>query len=118
MPTIHEDIQAVLESVAPAGGVWYGENTGQAVTFPFITWMFVVATENVALEGPSDLQNYRIQVDVLSTNAAQCLALHRQARAAMIAPPLSAVPLQAQDLPEDAIRVYRKSQDFSIWATN
>lgn len=118
MATLHEDVQALLATLAPAGGVWFQQNTKQQPVFPFITWLRVVSVANVNLEGPSDMQNTRIQVDVFSLNANEAHALAKQVRDLMFNGQIKCAASTVQDVYEDAILAYRVIQDFSLWATN
>ena len=118
MTTLVEDVQALLTALAPAGGVWYGINTTEPPIYPFIVWQRVVSSPNVGLGGPSDQQNTRVQIDIFSTRIQEASAIEMTLEATLAAASIVNVPLSSQDLYEDAIRAFRVSKDYSVWATN
>lgn len=119
MTTLVEDIQAVLAAVpGVTGGIFYGANTAEPPTFPYIVWMRVSSSPNVTLAGPSDLQNTRVQIDIVSRSVKEATTLETALEAAMAAAGLTNVPISSMDLYEDAIRAYRIVKDYSIWARN
>ena len=118
MTTLVEDIQTLLSTLAPAGGVWYGNNTTEPPTYPFIVWQRVVSSPNVGLGGPSDQQNTRIQVDIFSTRIQEATAIETALEAVFAATSIVNVPLSSQDMYEDTIRAFRVSKDYSVWSVN
>ena len=117
MTTLIEDLQALLNPLA-SGGSWYGVNTAQPATFPYIVFSRVVSVPNVSLRGPSDLQNTRVQIDIFSRGIAEAVSIEAALEAAMNAWAVINLPLSGFDLFEDEIRAYRVSKDYSIWAVN
>lgn len=119
MPTsLIQDLQAHLATLNPAGKVWYGVNTTEPPVYPYIVWTRVASTPNVTLAGPSDLQNTRIQIDILARHISEAVGLESALEAAMAAWSVQNVPLSSLDLFEDEIRAYRIVKDYSVWATN
>ena len=118
MATLVQDIQTVLSTLSPAGGVWYGVNTTEPPVFPYIVWIRVGSVPNVSLAGPSDLQNTHIQIDILSRQVSELVALESALEAAMAAWGVQNVPLGTQDLYEEPVRAWRVSKEYSIWASN
>ena len=118
MTTLVQDVQAVLATLAPAGGVWYAVNTTEPPVYPYILWIRVASTPNVSLAGPSNLQNTRIQIDIFSRQVSELLAMESALEAAMAASGLQNVPLSSMDLYEEPVRAYRASKDYSVWSTN
>lgn len=117
MTTLIQDILALLAPIA-AGGAWYAVNSAEPPTYPFIVWQRVVSTTNNNLSGASDLQNTRIQVDVFSRQISEANTLAASVVSAMAASSIKNVQLSSQDFYEDAVKAYRVSIDFSVWATN
>jgi hypothetical protein len=109
MTTLVQDIQTVLSTLAPAGGVWYGVNTAEPPVW---------SVPNVSLAGPSDLQNTHIQIDIMSRQVSELVALESALEAAMAAWSVQNVPLGTQDLYEEPVRAWRVSKEYSIWASN
>lgn len=118
MSTLIEDVTALLTTLAPSGGVHYGNNDAQPAAYPYIVWQRIVSTPNVTLDGPSDLQNTRIQVDVFSDRISQASALGTSVEALFAAWSVQNVPESSQDLYEAAIKAHRVTLDFSVWAKN
>ena len=77
MATIVQDIQTVLWTLSPAGGVWYGVNTTEPPVFPYIVWIRVGSVPNVTLAGPSDLHYTHIQTDILTRQVTALVPLER-----------------------------------------
>jgi hypothetical protein len=119
MTTLAETLQAVLDPLA-IGGSWFMENTQTPPVYPYIVWMNVVSNANVSLEGASDLQNTRVQIDIFHTSsasgAAQALGtIEAAVRAAMAASSLVNVPLTSYDMSVPEVRAYRRVLEYSIW---
>lgn len=119
MTTLAETLQAVLDPLA-AGGSWFLENTQDPPTYPYIVWTNVVSSTNATLNGASDLQNTRVQIDLFHTSsisgAAQALGqLETAVRNALAASSLVNVPLSSYDMSVPEVRAYRRVLEFSIW---
>ena len=118
MTTLVEDLQTLLSTLSLAGGSWYAVNTSEPPTYPFIVFQRVVSSPNVTLDGPSDLQNTRVQFDIFSRQVSEAVAIEAALEAAMVAWSVSNVPLSSQDIPEPEVKAFRISKDYSVWATN
>ena len=118
MTTLVEDMQTLLSTLGAAGGSWYANNTTEPPTYPFIVFNRVSSTPNVTLDGPSDLQNTRFQIDIFALQISQAVALESALNAAMAAWSVFNVPLSSQDMYEDTVRAFRVSKDYSVWSTN
>jgi hypothetical protein len=116
--TLVQDFFAALSTLAPAGGIWNMVNTAEAPVYEYIVFQRIVSTENNSLGGPSNLQNTRFQVDVIGRNYGAAAAIGADVRTALLAAFPSCVPLSGFDGYEDAVKAYRVSADYSIWATN
>lgn len=113
-----QDLQAVLSPLA-AGGSHSLINEAQPPVLPYIVFTRIVSNANNSLDGASDLQNTRVQIDIYANTLAQAEAVNRLLPAAMATGPWdSAVDLSAQDFYEPDTRLNRISRDWSIWARN
>jgi hypothetical protein len=117
MTTLIEDLKALIAPLA-AGGAWYAVNSQQPPTYPYIVFQRIVSTPNVSLSGPSSMQNTRFQIDIYSLSIAEAVGIEDSLEAAMTAWAVQNVPLSSQDFFEDAVRAFRVSKDYSVWATN
>jgi hypothetical protein len=112
---IQERLQAVLASLATGGA--YPNIAEQGVAPPYLVYQRVVSLTNNDLQGPSDLQNTRVQIDAYARTYAHAQALAQAVRAAMRAAPFTNVQISEQDFFEMDVRLHRVSLDFSIWST-
>jgi hypothetical protein len=112
--TLAETIQAMLDPLA-AGGAWFMENTQDPPALPYIVWMYATSQTNVTLDGPSDLQNTRLQVDLYERDAQGLQTLEAAVRAAMQASTLTNVPLTSMDASVPELRAFRRVMEFSVW---
>lgn len=120
MATLIQDIQAVLDPLL-AGGSWYGVNTqekGAATVFPFVVFIAAASSTNNSLEGPSNLQNTHVQVDVFSDTVSGLDAAARAVLAAMRSASFTNLMLSSQDFYESEVRFFRRSFTYSVWSTN
>lgn len=117
-PTLLEQINTELSPLA-TGKAWYSVNEAQAATnedpYPFITVQRVGSDPIVTMQGPSELQNTRIQIDIHARSILEADALKRQVEATMAAWTLQNVPLSSVDLFDEVARVHRIVLDYSIW---
>lgn len=118
-PTLLEQIHTTLNPLA-AGKAWYSVNEAQASStedpYPFIVVQRVGSEPNVGMNGPSELQNTRIQIDIHALSILQADALKRSVEATMRVWTLQNVPLSSVDLFDEAARVHRIVLDYSIWS--
>lgn len=114
--TLQADVRAALAGVAALGGrVSYGTNLAQPTVYPHAVFLFVSSVANVALGGPSNVQNTRVQVDVYSQDAGQADTLIDAVTAAMLAA-FKVGGYTSQDFPPDPdTKAFRMSCDFSVW---
>lgn len=117
MTTLIEDLQALLDPLA-AGGAWYGVNTAEPAVYPYIVIQRVASAPNVALVGPSDLQNTRVQIDIYARRIAEAASIETALETTMSACAITNVPVSSMDFFEDDVRAFRVSKDYSVWAKN
>lgn len=110
------DLQALLDPLA-AGGASYAVNEAQPPVYPYIVWQRVVSVANVALGGPSDVQNTRVQIDIYARTIAEAYSIETALEAAMQAWATPNVPLDSQDQYDEAVRAHRIIKDYSVWST-
>jgi hypothetical protein len=113
-----QDVQAVLNTLQLAGGSWYAINETQQPVYPFAVFLFVVSTSNNTLQGPSDQQNTRVQIDLFARTPADLDAASKALDTAMQAASFTNLPISSQDLYEEPVRAYRRVREFSVWSTN
>ncbi len=117
MTTLIEDLRAVLNPLA-AGGAWYGVNSTEPPVYPFIVFMRISSTPNVNLQGTSNLQNTRVQIDIYSRQISEAASIETALEAAMAAWGTKNVPVSSADIYEDVVRAFRVTKDYSCWSTN
>lgn len=118
MADLVEQVVAALVTVAPAGGVHYAVNQASPIVAPFFVVLRITSNSNVNFQGESDLQNTRFQIDIYSKTVAELITLSNQVNAAIAAAPFKSVPIIASDLFETETKLFRTTQDFSIWSTD
>lgn len=120
MATLIEQLQALLTPLA-AGRSHYQVNEDKQPVLPYITFGFVGGDPQVTLDGASDLQNYRLQVDVFSARVSEAQSVGKAVQntlaAALDDGTLNAVPIgQPQDIQEEAVGLRRRMLEFSVWS--
>lgn len=119
MTTLAETIQAALNPLT-AGGSWFMLNTTEPPVYPYIVWFNAASSTNNSLQGASDLQNTRVQVDIFHQSsiagaASQLTTIAAAVSAAIAASGLTAVQLSSSDMSVPELRAYRRVMEFSIW---
>lgn len=117
MTTLIEDIQALLNPLA-VGGCWYMLNDQEPPTIPFIVFQSISSTTNNTLQGPSNLQNTRIQIDVFGYRTSDVTAVSNAIESALFASNIGNIQLSTQDLYESEVKLSRRTMDYSVWSTN
>lgn len=118
MSVLVQDLQALLVTLAPAGGVFYGANTTEPPTYPYIVWQRITSTTNVSMGGASATQNTRIQIDIMSQTIPEATAIETALETAFAASSIVNVPISSQDIYEDLVRAFHVMKEYSIWAAN
>lgn len=108
-------LQATLAPLA-SGGSW-NLRAAQDTPAPYIVWQRVISSTNNSTTGASDVQNTRVQIDVFAKDYTTSNALATAIETAVAACGLPSVKLSEQDFYEDDTKLYRISQDFSLWST-
>lgn len=117
MSTLLEDLQALLDPLC-TGGACYGGRTDGSVPSEYIVWLRVTSPTNVNLNGPSNLQNTIVQIDVFSDTPDRTEAIGDAIRSAFKASGITNVPLSCRDEFEAPVLKYRQIIEYSVWATN
>jgi hypothetical protein len=113
--TLRQQLAAALNPLV-TGGAWFQVNTAEPPVYPFIVFTRIVSTVNVNLQGPSDLQNTRVQVDIFLRDPSTLEALEAAVDSSIAAAfPNTSIPISTQDLYEDAVKAYRSLREYSIW---
>jgi hypothetical protein len=108
-------LQAVLAPLA-TGGAW-NQRAAQGTVAPYIVWARVVSTTNNSLAGASNVQNTRVQIDAYAFDYLAVDAIATAIESAIAGSGISSIKLTEQDFFEDDTKLYRISQDFSLWST-
>ena len=104
------DIQSAIQAVV---GKCYPMVAPEKPVVPYAVYFQVANSPEVTVETRIPIENTRFQVDVYAKTYGQAQTLANDVRTAMMG--LKAVPISAQDLYEDEVKLYRVLQDFSIW---
>ena len=113
--TLKSDLQAVLAPLT-IGGAW-DKTAAQGTLPPYIIWHLVVSPTNVSMDGPSDTQNARVQIDAFARTGAETEMLGMSIAAAMAAATFKNVPKSSQDFYEPEVKLHRISMDYSLWSS-
>jgi len=108
-------LQAALSSLA-AGGA-HQDIALQGTVAPYIVWSEVVSTTNNSLQGASNTQNTRIQIDCYAATQTARKTLADAVVAAMAALSLGNVQISSQNVYESDVKLFRSILDFSVWST-
>ncbi len=108
-------LQTALIGIA-SGGAW-NMRAAQNTPAPYIVWQRLISTTNNSTRGPSDVQNTRVQVDVYAADYLTTKALADAVQSAVATSGINGVKISDQDFFEDDTKLYRISQDFSLWTT-
>lgn len=112
---IQEQLQALLAPLV--AGKSYPNLAAQDASAPYIVYQRVVSTTHNTLQGPSDLQNTRMQIDVYAKTYGGAQQLAGAVRAALLGATFINLQLSEQDFYESEVRLHRVSLDYSIWAS-
>jgi hypothetical protein len=115
---LDQQLQAALAALAPAGGVYQDANPVELPVCPYIVWSTVVSPTTNTLDGATNMQNSRIQIDVRSLRAIERRELSDAVFAAMTADtaPFVAIERSAFNTFENDFKVFRRVIDFSVWS--
>lgn len=114
--TLEEQVYAILAPLT-VGGAW-PLVAAQGVAVPYIIYSDVISATENTLQGATDLQNSRMQLDGYAGSYAAMKALGRVIDTAMASSSLINVKLSEQNFFEADTRLYRVSLDYSLWSTN
>lgn len=104
--TIHETIAAIV-------GNCYPLTVPEKPVAPYAIYLQVSNSPDVVLESLVAIDNTRLQVDIFAKTYAEVQSLSNQVRDALMA--LNIIPLSSGDLYESEVKLYRVTQDFSVW---
>lgn len=83
---------------------------------PYATYRDVGGEDASTLDGPADLANARMQVNIWADTRREARSLMQAAIVVLGAPPISAVPIGGPvSIYEDDTKLYGSRLDFSIW---
>ena len=108
--SILETIQSTVKDVV---GRCYPMVAPEKPTVPYAIYFQVTNVPEVVMKNEVPIENSRIQVDVYCKTYAEAQTKADAIRTAMMG--IGAVPVSAGDLYESEVKLYRVTQDFSIW---
>ena len=111
---ILEQLQAVLGPLV--GGSSFPNLAAQEALPPYIVYQRIVSITHNNLQGPSDLQNTRVQIDAYAKTYAHVQQIAAQVRQAMQGAGFINLQISEQDFFETEVRLHRVSLDYSIWS--
>lgn len=107
-------MQAVLAPLV--AGRSYPNLAAQDAVAPYLVYQRVVSPTHNTLQGATDLQNTRVQIDAYAKTYSAVQMLAAQVRAAMQAAGFVNLQITEQDFFEIDARLHRVSLDYSIWS--
>lgn len=108
--TILENIQATLTAIV---GRSYPLVSPEKPTAPYAIYSQITNAPEVTMESAVPIENTRLQIDVFAKTYAEVQTLADQVRSAMLG--LNITPISAGDLYEAEVKLFRVTQDFSVW---
>jgi hypothetical protein len=116
-------LQAAPNVAALAGGRVFVAGARQGTDYPYVTVQRISTAGAAYLDGPSNLEWPRFQIDAWSTKASEALALGEAIRGVIDAIELTAGGLtfhatfqdQRGPAPDEETRNFRLSSDYLIW---
>ena len=83
---------------------------------PYIIYAVISNIPTTTLDGPTGLENRRMQVDVWGATYGEVKALEVTVKSTMAASTITNVPLSTMDLHEPETNLFRVTMDYSIWS--
>jgi hypothetical protein len=108
--SVLSDIQSAVQGVV---GKCYPMVAPEKPPIPYAVYFQVANSPEVTTDNTIPIENTRVQIDVYASTYAQVQQLSGDVRTALLN--IGAVPIMAQDLYEDEVKLFRVMQDFSIW---
>lgn len=109
--SILETIQSAISGVV---GRCYPMVAPEKPTAPYAIYFEVNNAPEMSIANVLSIENSRIQVDVYCKTYAEAQTKADAIRTAMIG--IGAIPLSAGDLYESEVKLYRVTQDYSVWS--
>lgn len=110
--TIHDHLSAL----SIAGGVHHVQNRRRPLVVPYALTTVIAAPVNNSLRGESDLQNVVVQIDVFAEKVSECASVSAAIAQRMPTINVSSVRTDLRESFEPEVKLYRISQDFSVWS--
>jgi hypothetical protein len=112
---VEGDIQTLLAALV--SGRCYPLVAPELVVKPYIVYSVISNVPSVSLDGPTDTEQRRIQVDVWGETYASVKGLEVTIKSTMAGSSIVNIPLSTMDLYESETKLFRISMDFSVWIT-
>ncbi len=113
--SLQTSLQTALSGLA-SGGAW-NLRAAQNTAPPYLVWQRIISSTNNSTTGASSVQNTRVQIDAYAGTYPAAETLANAIEAAIAACGIAGIKLSEQDFFEDDTKLYRVSQDFSLWTT-
>lgn len=113
--SIQQQLVTLLSGATDAGAQVSPLTAPDGTVAPYITYQRISANSENVLSGSSGVVNTRMQIDVYADSYAQAQTIAAQVDALMAAWSVQNVSVLSQDIYEDLVKLYRISQDYSIW---
>lgn len=114
---VQQQLAALLTGATDAGVEVHPVIAPDMVPKPYIVYQRVSSNSENVMSGDSGLVNTRMQIDVYALTYGQAVAIARQIDVLMAGWVLQNVSVLSQDGYEDAVKLFRISNDYSVWHT-
>jgi hypothetical protein len=111
--TIEATIQSVLGALVT--GRCYPMIAPDKTVKPYVVYQVISNVPEVTLDGVTDTENRRVQVDIYDRSYGAVKTLELAVKAAMEAATFINIPLSSRETYETDTQLYRVSIDYSIW---
>lgn len=114
--TIEQTVSGVLDAAGMDSQTRNWPMVAEIETTPYTIYSVPVRTPENTLADGAPIANTRLQVDSYAKTYAAVKALAAQVKAAIEAGVTGAMLLMEQDGTDPSVKLYRVTQQFSIWA--
>lgn len=108
--TLLETVQSTISGVV---GRCYPLVSPEKPIAPYAIYSQITNAPEVTMQSSVPIENTRLQIDVFAKTYAEVQSLADQVRSVMLA--INITPISAGDLYEAEVKLFRVTQDFSVW---
>ena len=113
--TVQEQLLTLLTGATAAGARVYPMTAPDAVAKPYVIYQRISSNVESVMAGTSGLTNTRVQIDVYARTYAEATGIAAQIASLMSAWVVQNVSIVVQDFYDDPVKLFRVSQDYSLW---